>query len=128
MTARSTLISIVRAWCEQHPGYPETAEAIVEAFEVEAQCRAVAALRAWGEEGAMRLAEDEDGTPLHRSPFYMWEDADRAADLIEELICVIDPGRTCDCGEPACECGCQQGERGRHWIHSRSCGTQKGSQ
>jgi hypothetical protein len=39
----------------------------------------------------------------------------------------IDPGRTCDCGEAACECGCQQGERGRHWIHSRSCGTQKGS-
>lgn len=32
MTARSTLISIVRAWCEQHPDYPETAEAIVDAF------------------------------------------------------------------------------------------------
>jgi hypothetical protein len=38
-----------------------------------------------------------------------------------------DPVATCDCGETACECGCQQGERDRHWIHSRSCGTQKGS-
>jgi hypothetical protein len=35
VTARSTLFSIVRSWCEQHPDYPETAEAIVGGFATE---------------------------------------------------------------------------------------------
>jgi hypothetical protein len=33
-------------------------------------------IRAWGSDGALRQAEDV-------SPFYLWEDADRAADLID---------------------------------------------
>ncbi|WP_329131629.1 hypothetical protein OG552_10715 [Streptomyces sp. NBC_01476] len=41
------------------------------------------ALRVWGREGSKRLAVDEDGLPLYRSPFYMHEDADTAADLID---------------------------------------------
>lgn len=41
------------------------------------------ALREWGGDGAKRLAVDEHDLPLHRSPFYMHEDADTAADLID---------------------------------------------
>ncbi|MFI8351306.1 hypothetical protein [Streptomyces sp. NPDC085596] len=40
-------------------------------------------LRAWGEDGGKRLAVDEQDLPLHRSPFFMYEDADVAAGLID---------------------------------------------
>ena len=42
--------------------------------------------RAWGEDGEKRLAVDEYGAPLHRSPFYMSEDADTAAGLIDPEV------------------------------------------
>lgn len=53
--------------------------AVVEAAELDRVLQeAEETLRAWGEDGDKR----KSGTP---SPFYMWEDADRAADLIADL-------------------------------------------
>jgi hypothetical protein len=43
-------------------------------------------LAAWGQDGHLRLAEDEHGTPQHPSPFYMWEDADIAAGIVLSML------------------------------------------
>lgn len=52
-------------------------------IESTARRQAAEDLRAWGEEGHLRRAVDQYGAPLHQSPFYMYEDADRAADWID---------------------------------------------
>ncbi len=58
---------------------PSASSPLVEARN-QARRQAVAALHAWGADGDKRAAGDE------ASPFYMWEDADRAAELIEGMI------------------------------------------
>lgn len=61
----------------------QRARQLLDAVRAEARHEAAEELRAWGEDGEKRRAVDEDGLPLHPSPFYMWEDADNAADLID---------------------------------------------
>ncbi|MFB8182607.1 hypothetical protein ACFC8N_42790 [Streptomyces sp. NPDC055966] len=67
MSARDRLL----AYLQQTGLSTPRAEANLDAFANELAEK----LRAWGQDGEKRLA----GEP---SPFYMWEDADRAADLI----------------------------------------------
>ncbi len=59
---------------------PSRALADVAELRNEVRRQAAAALRAWGAEGEKRRAGDEV------SPFYVWEDADRAADVVEGMI------------------------------------------
>jgi hypothetical protein len=104
VTARENLINALKE--EHHPSYWDDSdardeEALVAAFEAEVLRDAAARQR--------RL-------PITDS--FLRGQRDALADL-------IDPDMACDCGELTCECGCQQGERERHWIHARFCATQK---
>jgi len=77
LTARDRLLAYLR----QTGLSTARAEATIDAFVQELAEH----LREWGEDGGKRQAADGQGLPLHRSPFFMYEDADVAADLIAEL-------------------------------------------
>lgn len=63
----------------------------LQAFRAAVLAEAADHLAAWGEDGHLHLAMDGDGLPLHRSPFFMPEDADTAADLLRRLAAVPAP-------------------------------------
>lgn len=71
-------------FCADPDADEETAAFVDAAIRIVLEAGA-AHLEAWGEEGHLRLATDGDGFPLHRSPFYMPEDADTGAALLRRL-------------------------------------------